>query len=97
MNGGRLGLLNVRLNGRFISLPGHLKRPRFDTLNDSRHPNTKELPFGAADGEWRVAFAFDTKRKAILLVAGTNQESAEQFYRELNLRRMTVLTSIESG
>jgi len=33
--------------------------------------------FSAADGEWRVAFAFDTKRKAILLVAGINRASAK--------------------
>jgi len=46
-----------------------LGRPRVDTLNNSRHTNMKELRFSAADGEWRVAFAFDTKRKAILLVA----------------------------
>jgi len=38
-----------------------LKRPRVDTLNGSRHPNMKELRFSAAGGEWRVAFAFDTK------------------------------------
>ena len=43
-----------------------LGRPRVDTLNDSRHANMKELRFSAADGEWRVVFAFDTKRKAIL-------------------------------
>jgi len=30
----------------------------------------EELRFDAADGTWRVAFAFDPKRKAILLVAG---------------------------
>ena len=61
-----------------------LKRPRADTLNDSRHANMKELRFGAADGEWRVAFAFDTKRKAILLVAGDKSGVSErQFYREL--------------
>ena len=47
-----------------------LGRPRVDTLNGSRHANMKELRFTAADGEWRVAFGFDTKRKAILLVAG---------------------------
>ena len=47
-----------------------LKRPRVDTLNGSRHANMKELRFSAAGGEWRVAFAFDTKRKAVLLVAG---------------------------
>ena len=32
-----------------------LGRPRVDTLNGSRHANMKELRFGAADGEWRVA------------------------------------------
>jgi len=47
-----------------------LGRPRVDTLKGSRHSNMKELRFSAADGEWRVAFAFDTKRKAIRLVAG---------------------------
>ncbi len=46
-----------------------LGRPRADTLNDSRHANMKELRFDAADGVWRVAFAFDPNRKAILLVA----------------------------
>jgi hypothetical protein len=44
----------------------------------------KELRFSAADGEWRVAFAFDTKRKAILLVAGDKSGVGQkQFYREL--------------
>ena len=43
-----------------------LGRPRADTLSGSRHANMKELRFSAADGEWRVAFAFDTRRKAIL-------------------------------
>ena len=61
-----------------------LGRPRVDTLNDSRHANMKELRFSAADGEWRVAFAFDTKRKAILLVAGDKSGVSEKrFYREL--------------
>jgi hypothetical protein len=61
-----------------------LRRPRVDTLNGSRHANMKELRFGAADGEWRVAFAFDTKRKAILLVAGEKSGIGEKrFYREL--------------
>lgn len=61
-----------------------LGRPRVDTLNHSRHANMKELRCGAADGEWRVAFAFDTKRKAILLVAGDKSGVSEKrFYREL--------------
>src|SRR6516162_2598994 len=61
-----------------------LGRPRADTLNGSRHANMKELRFGAAGGEWRVAFAFDTRRKAILLVAGDKSGiSKRRFYREL--------------
>ena len=47
-----------------------LGRPRVDTLNGSRHANMKEMRFASADGEWRLAFAFDPMRKAVLLVAG---------------------------
>src|SRR5258707_1015759 len=61
-----------------------LGRLRVDTLNDSRHANMKELRFSAADGEWRVTFAFDTKRKAILLVSGDKSGGSERrFYRDL--------------
>ena len=58
----RAGLLEI--NGP------QLGRPHADTLNGSRHANMKELRFDAADGVWRVAFAFDPERKAILLAAG---------------------------
>ncbi len=61
-----------------------LGRPRVDTLNGSRYANMKELRFQAADGVWRVAFAFDPKRKAILLVAGDKSGVSERrFYRGL--------------
>jgi hypothetical protein len=61
-----------------------LGRPRVDTLNGSRHANMKELRFSAAGGEWRVAFALDPKRQAILLVAGDKSGGGEKrFYREL--------------
>jgi hypothetical protein len=61
-----------------------LGRPRADTLNGSRHANMKELRFDAADGVWRVAFAFDPNRKAILLVAGDKSGVSEKrFYRQL--------------
>lgn len=61
-----------------------LGRPRADTLNGSRHLNMKELRFDAADGVWRVAFAFDPNRKAILLVAGDKSGGSEKrFYRQL--------------
>jgi hypothetical protein len=61
-----------------------LGRPRVDTLKGSRHANMKELRFSAAGGEWRAAFAFDPRRRAILLVAGDKSGGSERrFYREL--------------
>ena len=47
-----------------------LRRPHADTLKGSKHTNMKELRFRAANGAWRVAFAFDPERKAILLAGG---------------------------
>ncbi|WP_348270968.1 type II toxin-antitoxin system RelE/ParE family toxin [Methylobacterium sp. ARG-1] len=44
----------------------------------------KELRFEADDGVWRVAFAFDTERKAVLLVAGDKSGgSGKRFYKSL--------------
>jgi hypothetical protein len=44
----------------------------------------KELRFDAADGVWRVAFAFDPKRNAVLLIAGDKSGGSEKrFYRQL--------------
>ena len=61
-----------------------LGRPQVDTLNGSRHANMKELQFAAAGGQWRVAFAFDPVRRAVLLVAGDKAGSGERrFYRAL--------------
>lgn len=61
-----------------------LGRPRVDTLNGSKHANMKELRFDAEDGVWRVAFAFDPKRRAVLLVAGDKSGGSEKrFYKQL--------------
>jgi hypothetical protein len=44
----------------------------------------KELRFDADDGVGRVAFAFDPKRRADLLVAGdTSGGNEDRFYRQL--------------
>lgn len=44
----------------------------------------KELRFTAGDAVWRVAFAFDPKRRAIILVAGDKSGVAQQrFYKAL--------------
>ncbi len=61
-----------------------LGRPHVDTLSGSKHVNMKELRFRADDGVWRIAFAFDPERKAILLVAGDKSGVAQtRFYKGL--------------
>ena len=61
-----------------------LGRPHVDTLGGSAYPNMKELRFDAADGVWRVAFAFDPERKGILLVAGDKAGvTQKRFYKAL--------------
>lgn len=61
-----------------------LGRPHVDTLKKSKHSYMKELRFDAADGAWRVAFAFDVARQAVVLVAGDKSGGGEaQFYRGL--------------
>ena len=61
-----------------------LGRPHADTLNGSTFANMKELRFEAAGGVWRAAFAFDPKRKAILVAAGDKSGVSEKrFYRTL--------------
>lgn len=61
-----------------------LRRPHADTLEGSKHDNMKELRFKADNGVWRVAFAFDPTRQAILLVAGDKSgTSQKRFYKDL--------------
>ena len=61
-----------------------LGRPHVDTLKASRHANMKEMRFNAGDGVWRVAFAFDPERSAILLVAADKAGvKKRRFYRRL--------------
>lgn len=44
----------------------------------------KELRCNAADGVWRIAFAFDPDRQAILLVGGDKSGGKEKrFYKQL--------------
>lgn len=59
-------------------------RPTVDTLKGSKHSNMKELRFAWSGEVWRVAFAFDSARQAILLVGG-DKGGADQrrFYQRL--------------
>lgn len=61
-----------------------LRRPFADRLEGSKIANLKELRFVVEKHEWRVAYAFDPKRKAILLVAGDKTGvNQARFYRQL--------------
>ena len=74
-------LLGVRL----LEVYGpKLGRPHVDTLKGSEFANMKELRFRANDGVWLVAFAFDPRRNAILLVAGDKSGTSQsRFYKKL--------------
>ena len=73
-------LKRLRVLGEFGPTLG---RPNVDTLDGSSFANMKELRF-RLDGLWRLAFAFDPQRQAIVL-AGGNKEGVRQsaFYKEL--------------
>ncbi|WP_114045801.1 type II toxin-antitoxin system RelE/ParE family toxin [Acidipropionibacterium virtanenii] len=58
-----------------------LGRPTADRIKGSRHHNMKELrPGSAGRREIRILFAFDPKRRAILLVAGDKSGRWRQWY-----------------
>ena len=59
-------------------------RPTVDTLKGSSFGHMKELRFEADGGVWRVAFAFDPERKAILLCgASKTGKPRDRFYEQL--------------
>lgn len=44
----------------------------------------KEMRFDVADGVWRFAFAFDPRRRAIVLCGGDKSSGSQRrFYRQL--------------
>lgn len=62
--------------------PG-LGRPLVDTILGSRHKNMKELrPGSAGRSEVRILFAFDPKRRAIMLLAGDKHAAWQKWYRK---------------
>jgi hypothetical protein len=62
--------------------PG-LGRPLVDSITGSRHKNMKELrPGSSGRSEVRILFAFDPRRRAILLLAGDKQGAWVKWYRK---------------
>jgi hypothetical protein len=61
-----------------------LPRPYADTLAGSAYPNMKELRAPVGKEVWRIAYAFDKVRRAILLCAGDKGGANQKdFYKRL--------------
>ena len=58
-----------------------LGRPYVDTLVDSAFTNMKELRVQFRGDPWRILFAFDPNRAAILLVGG-NKRGDKRWYKK---------------
>ena len=59
-----------------------LGRPSVDTVQESRFSNMKELRVQSRGRPLRIFFAFDPKRRAVLLVGG-DKTGKNRFYKEM--------------
>jgi hypothetical protein len=66
--------------GRLSALGPGCGRPLVDSVEGSKHPNLKEL---RATQTIRVFFAFDPRRKAVLLIGGDKAGKSKRFYRQM--------------
>jgi hypothetical protein len=70
--------------GLLQKLGPNLPRPYADTLAGSKFTNMKELRAPVGKQVWRIAYAFDPHRRAILLCAGNKEGgNSRKFYAEL--------------
>mgnify|MGYP000513030720 CR=1 FL=1 len=60
-----------------------LSRPHADTIKGSKYPNMKELRVQSKGDPLRAFFAFDPKRKGIVLCAGNKTGKEKQFYERM--------------
>ena len=66
--------------GKLLSASGPLLgRPRVDTIQGSKFFNMKELRIQWKGDPWRILFAFDPRRRSILLVGG-NKGGDKRWY-----------------
>jgi hypothetical protein len=59
-----------------------LGRPHVDTIKESKHKNMKELRIQNRQRLFRILFAFDPDRKAILLIGG-DKRGDKRFYQKM--------------
>lgn len=60
----------------------HLSRPYADTLSGSRISNLKELRVQHAGNPYRILYAFDPRRQALLLLGG-NKAGDNRWYEKM--------------
>ncbi|HEY1684321.1 MAG TPA: type II toxin-antitoxin system RelE/ParE family toxin [Tepidisphaeraceae bacterium] len=72
----RAGLLVLREIGPALG------RPLADTLKGSRHANMKELRVQSKGRPFRIIYALDPNRDAILLIGG-NKQGNKRFYEKM--------------
>ncbi len=71
----------VAISINYLELWGpSTRRPLVGTLRGSKHLNMKEL---RADPTIRVFFAFDPRRKVVLLIGGDKAGKTKRFYRQM--------------
>lgn len=71
-------LANLRVLAEFGP---SLRRPRVGFIEGSKFPQMKELVVQFKGEPWRILFAFDPERKALLLVGG-NKTGNARWYKE---------------
>jgi hypothetical protein len=75
--------VDVLASMQLLGIKGpHLGRPYADTLEGSRIHNLKELRIQHQGRPYRVFFAFDPERKAVLLCGG-DKTGDKRFYKRL--------------
>lgn len=75
--------VDIREKVRILEALGpQLGRPLVDTIKESRHTNMKELRVQSNGRPFRVFFAFDPKRNAVLLIGG-DKTGDSRFYKKM--------------
>jgi hypothetical protein len=73
-----------------------LGRPYVDTLKGSQYPNLKELRVQHAGEPWRILFAFDPIRQAIVLVGGNKTGNKRWYEKNMLIAEQRFTEHLES-
>jgi hypothetical protein len=73
-----------------------LGRLYVDTLQGSQYPNLKELRVQHAGEPWRILFAFDPIRQAIVLVGGNKTGDKRWYQKNISIAEQRFTKHIET-